>query len=47
MKTGAGSSGDLGKYVIYEYEANGQKVGHDLLVTAGMGDTYLELKEDG
>ena len=47
VKTDAGSSGDLGKYVIYEYEANGQKVGHDLLVTAGMGDTYLELKEDG
>ena len=47
VKTGAESSGDLGKYTIYEYEANGQKVGHDMLVTAGMGDTYLELKEDG
>ena len=46
-KTSAESSGDLGKYTIYEYEANGQKVGHEILMTAGMGDTYLELKEDG
>ena len=36
-------SGELGKYVIYEYEAGGQKVSHDLLVQSGMGDTYLEL----
>lgn len=40
-------SGELGKYVIYEYEAGGQKVSHDLLVQSGMGDTYLELKEGG
>ncbi len=40
-------SEDVGKYVIYEYEANGNKVSHDMLEQAGMGDTYLELKEDG
>ncbi|MBR4760021.1 MAG: hypothetical protein IK078_07750 [Lachnospiraceae bacterium] len=38
---------DVGKYMIYEYEANGQKVDHATLETAGMGETYLDLKEDG
>ncbi|MBQ8932897.1 MAG: hypothetical protein IJ061_01285 [Lachnospiraceae bacterium] len=38
---------DAGYYEIYEYEANGTKVDHDMLVTAGMGDTHLELKDDG
>ncbi len=38
---------DAGKYMIYEYEANGQKVDHATLETAGMGETYLDLKEDG
>ncbi len=36
-----------GYYTLYEYEANGIKVDHDMLVTAGMGDTYLDLKADG
>ena len=43
----AAASEDVGKWTIYEYEANGNKVSHDMLVTAGMGDTYLELYEDG
>ena len=38
---------DAGFYEIYEYEANGNKVDHGTLVTAGMGDTHLDLKEDG
>jgi len=41
------ASGDEGKYVIYEYEASGQKVDHDMLVASGMGDTYLWLKSGG
>ena len=40
-------SSDAGKYVIYEYEGNGNKVSHETLVAAGMGDTYLELYPDG
>ncbi len=40
-------SGDAGRYEIYEYEGNGTKVTHEMLVQAGMGDTYLELYEDG
>ena len=43
----AAASEDVGKWTIYEYEANGNKVSHDMLVTAGMGNTYLELYEDG
>ncbi|MBQ7535927.1 MAG: hypothetical protein IJT43_09990 [Stomatobaculum sp.] len=43
----AGQSSDLGKYMIYEYEAGGQKVTYDILKVAGMGDTYLELKDGG
>ena len=46
-KAAPAASGDVGKWTIYEYEANGNKVSHDMLVTAGMGDTYLELYEDG
>lgn len=38
---------DAGKYLIDSYEANGTKVDHETLVTAGMGDTYLELLPDG
>ena len=40
-------SGDIGKYDIYEYEAAGQKVSHEMLQVAGMGKTYLELKDGG
>ncbi|MBO5597245.1 MAG: hypothetical protein J5943_01390 [Oribacterium sp.] len=40
-------SGDAGKYLIYEYESNGHKVDHGMLTEAGMGDTWLELYEDG
>ena len=48
-KSGADNefAADAGYYEIYEYEANGTKVDHDMLVTAGMGDTHLELKDDG
>ena len=38
---------DVGHYDIYEYEAGGNKVSHEMLVQAGMGDTWLELYEDG
>ena len=38
---------DIGKYLIEEYEANGQTVDHDTLVTAGMGETYLDLQAGG
>lgn len=41
------AAGDAGKYVIYEYESNGNKVDHGMLTEAGMGDTWLELYEDG
>ena len=41
------ASGDAGKYMIESYEVGGQKIGHEQLVTAGMGDTYLWLKPDG
>lgn len=41
------TAGDAGKYVIYEYEGNGNKVDHNMLTEAGMGDTWLELYEDG
>ncbi len=34
------------KYVLWEYSANGMTVNHDLLVTSGMGDTYIELRDD-
>ena len=43
----AQEAGDAGRYEIYEYEAGGNKVSHDMLVQAGMGDTWLELYEDG
>ena len=43
----AAEAGDAGRYVIWEYEGNGNKVTHDILVAAGMGDTWLELYEDG
>ncbi len=42
-----GLASQAGYYTLYEYEANGTKVDHDTLVTAGMGDTYLDLKADG
>lgn len=34
------------KYALWEYSANGMTVHHDMLVTAGMGDTYIELRDD-
>lgn len=40
-------SADAGKYLIYEYTGNGTTVSYDMLKTAGMGDTYLELAPDG
>ncbi|SFG44333.1 hypothetical protein [Oribacterium sp. WCC10] len=40
-------SGDVGRYVIYEYEAGGHSVTHDMLVESGMGNTYIELYSDG
>ena len=43
----AASSGDEGKWVIYEYKANGQVVSRSMLEAAGMGDTYLWLKPGG
>ena len=45
--TGSSTASDAGKYLIYEYEAGGHKVSHDMLVESGMGDTYLELYPDG
>ncbi|MBQ9437132.1 MAG: hypothetical protein IJU50_02255 [Lachnospiraceae bacterium] len=41
------ASGDEGKYIVFEYEANGQKVSHDMLEASGMSDTYLWLKPGG
>ena len=41
------ASGSVGRYALYEYEANGQVVTNDLLKQAGMDKTYIELKEDG
>ena len=46
-KGGSELDDQAGYYTLYEYEANGTKVDHDMLVTAGMGDTYLDLKADG
>ena len=46
-KAESAESSDAGKYVIYEYEGNGNKVSHETLVAAGMGDTYLKLNPDG
>ncbi len=40
-------AGDAGKYVVYEYEAGGQKVSHEMLEMAGAEDISLELKADG
>ena len=34
------------RYALWEYSANGMTVSHDLLVTAGMGDTYIEFRDD-
>ncbi|ETP71849.1 hypothetical protein UYO_2163 [Lachnospiraceae bacterium JC7] len=36
-----------GHYDIYEYTGNGHTVTHEMLVQAGMGDTYLDLRDDG
>ncbi len=36
-----------GHYELYEYTGNGQTVSHEMLVQAGMGDTYLDLRDDG
>ena len=41
------NAGETGKFIIYEYEAGGNKVNHAMLVESGMGDTYLELNPDG
>lgn len=41
------SSKDVGHYEIYEYTGNGNTVTHEMLVQAGMGDTYLDLRDDG
>ncbi|MCR4891564.1 MAG: hypothetical protein K5989_05230 [Lachnospiraceae bacterium] len=38
---------DAGFYELYEYEANGTVVNRDTLETAGMGETSLDLKDDG
>ena len=40
-------AGETGKFMIYEYEAGGQKINHEMLVESGMGDTYLQLDPDG
>ncbi|WP_036606423.1 hypothetical protein [Oribacterium sp. P6A1] len=41
------TSKDVGHYEIYEYTGNGNTVTHEMLVQAGMGDTYLDLRDDG
>lgn len=46
-KKAEADSADVGKFIIYEYEAGGHPVTHEMLVEAGMGDTYLELYKDG
>lgn len=46
-KGGSELDDQAGYYTLYEYEANGTKVDHDMLELSGMGDTYLELKNDG
>ena len=46
-ETKAAATGDEGKYMVFEYESNGNKVNHDTLVASGMGDTYLWLKPGG
>lgn len=50
-ETGAASgdskeSAGAPRYALWEYSANGTTVSHDLLVTAGMGDTYVEFRDD-
>lgn len=40
-------SADVGHYDVYSYTGNGHEVTHEMLVQAGMGKTYLELREDG
>ena len=48
-KAAAGSSKEAAgapRYALWEYSANGMTVSHDLLVTAGMGDTYIEFRDD-
>ena len=48
-KAAAGSSEEAAgapRYALWEYSANGMTVSHDLLVTAGMGNTYIEFRDD-
>ena len=47
VETAKADSGVVGRYNLFEYEANGQTVTNDLLKQAGMDKTYLELYEDG
>lgn len=40
-------NGDVGMYIIDHYEVQGTTVGRDIIEGAGMGDYYVELKDDG
>ena len=41
------AAGSVTRYVLYEYEAGGQKMTNDILTQAGMEPSYLDLNADG